>query len=173
MVPRIAYADPEELDDPELRAALEHAMLHSTPRPEIQAVRARQPEVLRAFLYTWERLFKGGVVDPQLKRLCFRFLAQDDAVMDFDRFSPRERAALRWAQAIAWDADLAGDELWDALHREFSEPELVELGSFVGYIAGGQRWIRTLGLGHGEVLAETTVGLSPEAAATVRERSAG
>jgi len=50
------------------------------------------------------------------------------------------------------------------LHAHFSEPELVELGSFIGYIAGGQRWIKTLGIGHGEVLAETTVGLSPDAA---------
>jgi len=69
-MPRIAYADPDELDDPELRAALEHAMLHSTPRPEIQAIRARQPEVLRAFLHSWERLFKGGIVDLHLKELC-------------------------------------------------------------------------------------------------------
>jgi alkylhydroperoxidase family enzyme len=67
---RIAYADPDEIDDAELRAALEHAMLHSTPRPEIQAVRARQPEVLRAFLYTWERLFTGGIVDLHVKELC-------------------------------------------------------------------------------------------------------
>lgn len=38
----------------------------------------------------------------------------------------------------------------------------------MGYIAGGQRWIRTLGIGHGEVLASTTVGLSPAAAAALR-----
>ena len=67
---RIDYVNPEELEDPDLRHALEHAMLHSTPRPEIQAVRARQPEVLRAFIYTWERLFKNGIVDLHLKELC-------------------------------------------------------------------------------------------------------
>jgi hypothetical protein len=39
-------------------------------------------------------------------------------------------------------------------------------------VAGGQRWIRTLGIGHGEVLAETTVGLSPQAAAVVAARNA-
>jgi hypothetical protein len=59
--------------------------------------------------------------------------------------------------------------MWDDLHAHFSEPELVELGSFIGYVAGGQRWIRTLGLGHGEVLARTAVGLSPQAAAHVAE----
>jgi hypothetical protein len=67
---RITYVNPDDLKDPELREALHLAMLKSTPRPEIQAVRAQQPEVLRAFLYTWARLFKGGVVDLHLKELC-------------------------------------------------------------------------------------------------------
>jgi len=61
--------------------------------------------------------------------------------------------------------------MWKALHAHFTEPELVELGSFIGYIAGGQRWISTLGIGHGEVLAETTVGLSPEAARQITART--
>jgi hypothetical protein len=69
-MPNISYVDPEELDDPELREVLEQAKLRSTPRPEIQAVRAQQPEVLRAFVYTWERLFKGGIVDLHVKELC-------------------------------------------------------------------------------------------------------
>jgi hypothetical protein len=63
--------------------------------------------------------------------------------------------------------------MWADLHAHFSEPELVELGSFIGYIAGGQRWIRTLNIGHGEVLAETTVGLSPQAAQRVRAGQSG
>lgn len=67
---RISYVNPDNLQDPELREALHQAMLKSTPRPEIQAVRAHQPEVLRAFIYTWERLFKGGIVDRHLKELC-------------------------------------------------------------------------------------------------------
>jgi hypothetical protein len=61
--------------------------------------------------------------------------------------------------------------MWKDLHANFTEPELVELGSFIGYIAGGQRWIRTLGVGHGEVLAETTVGLSPDAAHKIKARA--
>jgi hypothetical protein len=69
-VPRISYVDPASIDDPELRAILEDAMRKSTPRPEIQAIRAQQPEVLRAFVYAWERLFKGGIVDLHLKELC-------------------------------------------------------------------------------------------------------
>jgi hypothetical protein len=60
--------------------------------------------------------------------------------------------------------------MWADLHAHFTDPELVELGSFIGYVAGGQRWIRTLDIGHGEVLAENTVGLSPAAAARVGEQ---
>jgi hypothetical protein len=69
-MPRIDYVKIAEIEEPDVRAALEFAMLHSTPRPEIQAIRARQPEVLRAFVYAWDRLFKGGVVDRHIKELC-------------------------------------------------------------------------------------------------------
>jgi hypothetical protein len=35
----------------------------------------------------------------------------------------------------------------------------VELGFFVALTLGQQRWIKTLGIGHGEVLADTVTGL--------------
>jgi hypothetical protein len=79
---------------------------------------------------------------------------------------------LRYTDAICWDPDSADDELWAQLHQQFSDPELVELGSFVGYIAGGQRWVKTLGIANGEFMAETTVGLSPQAAVDVLEHQA-
>lgn len=69
-MPHIEYVKLEEIDEPDVREALEFAVQHSTPRPEIQAIRARQPEVLRAFVYAWDRLFKGGVVDRHIKELC-------------------------------------------------------------------------------------------------------
>jgi alkylhydroperoxidase family enzyme len=108
-------------------------------------VRARVPAALASWKFMRDRVLRDGLLDPELKQLCFRFLAQDDSTMDFERFSAREQLALRWAQAIAWDADLATDELWDALHAEFSEPELVELGCSIGFAMGQQHWERTLG----------------------------
>jgi hypothetical protein len=42
----------------------------------------------------------------------------------------------------------------------------VELGFFIGLTLGQQRWIKTLGIGHQEVLADNAVGL----AATVTPR---
>lgn len=86
-------------------------------------------------------------------------------------FTERERIALRYTDAICWDPASADDAMWKQLHAHFTEPELVELGSFIGYIAGGQRWISTLGIGHGEVLAGTTVGLSPEAARKITAKA--
>ena len=70
---RISYVKPEDIKDPDLRQAMHDAMLKSTPRPEIQAIRAQQPEVMRAFIYTWERLFKGGVVDTRRRHSSLRW----------------------------------------------------------------------------------------------------
>lgn len=120
-------------------------MAHLSGSPD--EIRARVPAVLEAWEYMRDEVLRGGVVEPELKRLCFRFLAQEDETMDFDRFGARERLALRWTQAIAWDADLADDALWEQLHAEFSEPELVELGCSIGFALGQQHFERTLGLG--------------------------
>jgi alkylhydroperoxidase family enzyme len=50
-----------------------------------------------------------------------------------------------------WDSDLADDDLWASLEKHFSEEELVELGYFIAITLGQQRWIKTLGIRHGEV----------------------
>ena len=69
------------------------------------------------------------------------------------RFTLREKLALRYADAIMYDPAQAGDELWAALHAEFSEPELVELGYWIGFTFGGQRWLKTLAARQGEFAA--------------------
>jgi alkylhydroperoxidase family enzyme len=118
------------------------ARLGSTP----DEVRARVPAALASWEFMRDRVLENGIVDPELKRLCFRFLADDAEVMDFSRFGEREQLALRWAQAIAWDSSLADDELWSALQSHFGEPELVELGCAIGFALGQQHFERTLGL---------------------------
>ena len=79
-----------------------------------------------------------------------------------DVFSEREKAALTYTSAIIWDSSLANDALWQRLHAQFTDPELVELGFFVGLTLGQQRWIKTLDIGHREVLADTDGGLASE-----------
>jgi hypothetical protein len=70
--------------------------------------------------------------------------------------------------AIAWDPSLASDDLWNRLHRHFTEPQLVELGHFIALTQGQQRFLKTVGVGHGEVLADTDAGLAPSEAAQFR-----
>jgi alkylhydroperoxidase family enzyme len=82
---------------------------------------------------------------------------------DSDTFSPREKTALTYTSAIIWNSAIADDALWERLHQHFTVPELVELGFFVALTLGQQRWIKTLGLGHNEVLGDTPAGLAPAA----------
>jgi alkylhydroperoxidase family enzyme len=79
-----------------------------------------------------------------------------------DLYTEREKVALRYADAITWDPGQADDVLWAELKRYFSEPELVEIGYAVGVFAGGQRWIHTLDVRHGDVASESTTGYRPE-----------
>ncbi len=119
-------------------------MAHLAGTPD--EIRARVPAVLDAWEFMRDNVLAGGIVEPELKHLCFRLLAANPEVEDASAFPPREQLALRWAQAIAWDSGLADDALWEALHAEFSDPELVELGCAIGFALGQQHFERTLGL---------------------------
>jgi len=78
--------------------------------------------------------------------------------------------ALTYTSAIVWNAEIADDALWARLHQHFSNAELVELGFFIALTLGQQRWIKTLGIGHREVLADTSTGLAPTPAARAAGR---
>jgi hypothetical protein len=109
-------------------------------------IRALVPDALASWRYIRENVLERGVVDQRIKELCYRYLADDPEVMDFERFDDPERAALQWADAIAYDSDRAGDDLWARLHRSFSDEELVDLGCAIGFELGQQHWRRTVGL---------------------------
>jgi len=89
---------------------------------------------------------------------------------DSPRFTEREKVALTYASAIVWNAEIADEALWAKLRQHFSDPELVELGFFIALTLGQQRWIKTLGIGHREVLADTDTGLAPTPAARAAGR---
>ena len=191
----ISYVDPATVTDPELAAIIDRARLFGTPRPESQAIRLHNPPVMKAFNNAWEAFFRQGVTDHAIKELCRLYIAksvecqycggqrsvlarqqgatesQVDDILDFEtsqRFDERERTALAWAMAIAWDPALADDDLWDRLHEYFTEPQLIELGHFIALTLGQQRFLKTVGVRHGEVLADTDAGLAPEEAARLR-----
>jgi hypothetical protein len=124
-------------------------MMANVERYAGDAIRARAPHVMSVYQQTRETVLEGGIVEREIKHLCARYLAQDGEVrgaLDDQRLSERERAALAWADAIAWHAGAADDELWRELHRVFTEPELVELGYSIAVILGQQHWLATHGV---------------------------
>jgi len=70
-----------------------------------------------------------------------------------DRFTAREKLSLRYADAIMYDPEQADDAMWASLKAEFTEPQLVELGYWIGFTFGGQRWLKTLSARQGELAA--------------------
>ena len=183
---RIPYPELDSITDPEMLAALERARIAGTPRPESQAIRAHVPAVLKTFTKAWVETFVDGVVEHELKELCRVYVTKTvdcgycaaqrsvDAAVDedhyrdlllfekSDRYTEREKAALAYTDSIVWEAALATDEMWERLNRHFAPAELVELGFFIALTSGQQRWIKTLDIGHREVLADTDAGLSSE-----------
>lgn len=114
------------------------------------AIRARAPHVLQVYQETRDTVLEAGIVEPELKELCALYLSEDADVAqhaaDPARYDERQRAALAWTDAIAWDSERADDELWGRLHAAFTEPELVELGYAIAILLGQQHWLATLGV---------------------------
>ena len=108
------------------------------------AIRAKAPHVLEVYEETRRTVLESGIVERELKHLCARYLA--DEQLDLGALDERQRAALAWADAIAWDSERADDALWQRLHAAFTEPELVELGYSIAITLGQQHWLATLGV---------------------------
>lgn len=186
---QISYVELEAMDE-DMRREMERCAREGTPRPESSAVRAHVPDVFWATTDFRQRLFYSGVVDRPTKDLCRVYIsrtvkceycgnqrseaarsagleeAKFDELLNFessDRYDERQKAALAYAQAIAWgpgtEAEL--DALWERLHRHFSEPELVELGVYIAYTFGQQSWIRLLGIEHHQVMTGTAASMAP------------
>lgn len=186
---RISYVEPDSVTDPDMRAEFERCRSRGTPRPESQAIRAHVPAAFWSFANTWQSVFHEGVTEHSIKELCRVYvshsvkcefcgnqrsiqsakkgLVEEDYfdLLNFeksDRYDARQKAALRYTEAIVWDLE-TGDDLWAELYRHFSEPEIVELGYFVAITMGQQRWLRTLNIDHHQVLPGTSASLMPGA----------
>jgi len=185
--PYISYVDPAGIKDDAMLAEFDRCAREGTPRPESQAIRAHVPAVFWSFANSWRDVFKNGVADHAIKELCRVYVsrsvlcefcgnqrsmkAADQGVIEEDyrdlinfesssRYDERQKAALSYAEAITWDQPV-DEAFWARLHRHFSEPELVEIGYFIAITMGQQRWLRTLGIEHHQVLAGTAASMAP------------
>jgi hypothetical protein len=87
----------------------------------------------------------------QVKGNRMSLLDEKQSYLNSDQFTPREKLALRYCDVIMHNPTDADDAMWEELHKEFTEPELVELGHYIGFISGGQRWLLTLQTKPGEL----------------------
>ena len=185
--PHISYVDPAGIKDEAMLAEFDRCAREGTPRPESQAIRAHVPAVFWSFANSWRDVFKNGVADHAIKELCRVYVsrsvlcefcgnqrsmkAADQGLIEEDyrdlinfesssRYDERQKAALSYAEAITWDQPV-DEAFWARLHRHFSEPELVEIGYFIAITMGQQRWLRTLGIEHHQVLAGTAASMAP------------
>jgi alkylhydroperoxidase family enzyme len=183
---RISYVPLEDMDA-DMRKEMERCQREGTPRPESSAVRAHVKACFWFFANSWRDLFKNGVLDHSIKELCRLYISrsvqcdycgnqrsvkaagqgmmEDDVkdLLNFEkstRYSERQKAALAYAEAIAWHID-TDDAFWERMHRHFSEPELVELGCMIGLTFGQQSWLRLLNIDHHQVLAGTSASMAP------------
>jgi alkylhydroperoxidase family enzyme len=181
----ISYV-PLEVMDARMQEEMHRCAREGTPRPESSAVRAHAPNAFWAFADSWQSLFHTGICDHRIKELCRVYISrtvkcefcgnqrstkataaglqeqQYDELLNFESsesFDARQKAALAYAEAIAWR--LEADGLWDRLHEHFSEAELVELGCFIALTFGQQSWIRLLGIDHHQYLAGTHASMAP------------
>lgn len=184
---RISYVDPTTIKDPAMLEELDRCRREGTPRPESSLIRAHVPACFWSFANSWRDIFKNGVCDHGIKELCRVYVsrsiqceycgnqrslkasqeglkeAQYDDLLNFEkstRYDERQKAALAYAEAIAWHLD-TDDLFWERLYRHFSEPELVELGCFIALTMGQQSWLRLLDIEHHQALAGTSGGMAP------------
>jgi alkylhydroperoxidase family enzyme len=186
---RLPYIDPALITDPAMVAEFQRAAREGAPRPESHAMRANVPAVFWAFTNAWNDTFVNGVCDHAIKELCRLYVSQAvncdycgnqrsvkaqsqglleadvKDLLDFDkstRFTARQKAALRLAEAITWGLE-STDELWNALYQNFETGALVELGFFIGLTMGQQRFNRLINMKHSQFMAGTLGGLAPGA----------
>jgi alkylhydroperoxidase family enzyme len=183
---RISYVPLEDMTA-EMRGEMERCAREGTPRPESSAVRAHVPAAFWFFANAWDDIFRNGILDHALKELCRVYVSrsvkceycgnqrsvkgaelglfegQYDELLNFESsetFSERQKAALAYAEAIAWHGD-TDDAFWERMYAHFSEPELVELGCMIGLTLGQQSWLRMLNIDHHEVLAGSDASMAP------------
>jgi alkylhydroperoxidase family enzyme len=184
---RISYVPLEDMT-PEMRKEMERCAREGTPRPESSAVRAHVPAAFWFFAESWNNLFRNGILDHAIKELCRLYVSRsvqcefcgnqrsvksttsgaliEEHVLDLlnfeksTRYDERQKAALAYAEAIAWHLN-TDDAFWDRMHKNFSEPELVELGCMIGLTLGQQSWLRLLNIDHHQVMAGTGASMAP------------
>ena len=60
---------------------------------------------------------------------------------------------------LVWNPEGADDRVWAMLRKHLTDPEIVELGSFIAVTYGQQRVIKTWDVGHRDLPGDPGAGL--------------
>lgn len=167
---RVTLADPAALP-PFLKAMHDNARPDDWSTRHCARAFAAHPALLETYLKFYYPFHStSGVIEPRLKelvrlriatlngcktckaaRLARDVVQESEAASGVDHpdeagFTPRERAAIRLAEAMALDHHAIGDGTIRALRQHFSEAELLELMMMAGQYIGFGRMLAILQL---------------------------
>ncbi len=142
--------------------------------PALNGVMAHLPELFQRYFAFYYPAHEHGVVEARIKELarlriarlngCLgacgmaRYaqperegldeatIAQLDLPAEAQRFTPRERLALEFAERFATDHLGIDDDFMLRLRAEFTDPQLLELGMLIGQYLGFGRLLVVLGI---------------------------
>ena len=156
--------DRADIEDPELLEAIERSDRTGLPGSWLIRLFARQPESARLMVPMLDTLNRGNGLSSRLKELVRSLLAGmvgdayyagprsreaiEEGVTpellvaartdyeDDPRLTARERLALRFAEQLFLDSKKVDDDFYADLKDEFTEPEIMELGTFASITYG-------------------------------------
>jgi AhpD family alkylhydroperoxidase len=169
-MPRLRYIEDNEIS-PEAQALMDYAETTGTPDKRVVSIFTRTPTGTWV-MDAWIKLCFEGVLPNRLKEMCrIRIselhhcgycstvrsrVAQAEGLTEemiaelwnsesSDKFTPREKAALRLATKFKESEDALDDEaLFDDLKTHFSEEEIIELGLLCALTDGLGKFTRAL-----------------------------
>ncbi len=170
-MPRLRFIDESEKTARD-RAMIESAERTGAPDPRVVSIMLRNPKAGAAWVEYWNKLLYHGVLPHKLKEMCRikisvahqcgycstvrshvargEGLTEDLVAELFDyesseRFSEREKAALRYADAFKrGEHAIDSDAVFAELHKHFSDEEIIELGLFCAETDGVGKFVRSL-----------------------------
>ncbi|MFL6571425.1 MAG: carboxymuconolactone decarboxylase family protein [Burkholderiales bacterium] len=169
-MPRLGFVEERDID-PEARALIASAERTGAPDPRVVRIMVRS-SAGRAWVKCWYSVLYDGRLAHKLKEMCRIRISVahkcgycstvrsnvaraegltedlvDDLLHEGTRLSPREKAALEYADLFkSGDEAIDSDEVYARLRRHFSEEEIVELGMLCAQTVGVGRLVRSLAI---------------------------
>jgi AhpD family alkylhydroperoxidase len=171
-MPRLRYIEDAEKTSRD-REMIESAKRTGAPDPRVVSIMVRNPKAGAAWVEYWNKLLYQGVLPHKLKEMCririsvahecgycstvrsnvakAEGLTEDlvtgllrDVATD-DRFTAREKAALRYATLFKQgEHAIDRDEVYVELSRHFTDEEIIELGLFCAEVDGVGKFVKSL-----------------------------